>query len=771
MHNVQQALLCKHFLTGIPPRLNQLNHRTLSNTIISIMLIVSQSQASANQLELPPNAGKINAAASNRSMIPLKPIEVIGNSLQQENPISSTTHLKGKNLRRQLSDTIGHTLQEELGVSNASFGSGVGIPVIRGFSGSRVRILQNGIGTHDASSLSPDHAVAVDTIFAEEITVIRGPETIRYGSSAIGGIVDVKDFRIPDQAPKNRIKGSAETRYDTNGNGTHSAIKLNLGKDAFALNLGGFFRKRDDTQIPGKAIDEDYVKQQFGLSNIQNSAGKIPNTDSHSSGGYIGASWLGNSAIAGFSISHTDNHYGVPGGNHHLDPNNLHGLETLLPRIRDLTGFQDIFGHQALFPHIRISQQQTRYDFKYEWFEPMPRVESIHFRYGLVDYQHTENEGGMPFTQFKNKVGEGRIELTHRWLEKGTGKLGAQWFNRDFSALGVEKFVPETRQDSFGFYTMQNYAWNNWTLKGGLRIEQAQVNPEANELKLRGSALPPVPLPEELKYRALSASSALQWNPANDLAIVLSLNRAKRSPDIQELLSLGPHLATRNFEIGNTKLKNETVNMIDLAFDWKSSHMSARINSYYNQTDHFIYLRNTGLVYEIDNEVIRQRCVSDADCVPIYAHDQRHAKFVGFESKLDTTIYQFPRGHKVLLSLFSDYVRGQFTQGDRDDVPRMPPLRYGVELNLSNNRWSSTLRYTRAEVQNHPGLHEAPTRGYHLLTLSADYQLTLDRWGELWFFAKGYNLLNEEIRNSVSFLRSFAPEPGRSFILGLRAGF
>lgn len=253
MHNIQQALLCKHFLTGIPSRLNQLIHKILSNTIISIMLMVSQSQALANQLKLPPNAGEIDATASNRSITSLKPIEVIGNSLQ-ENPISSTTHLKGKNLRRQLSDTLGHTLQEELGVSNASFGSGVGIPVIRGFSGSRVRMLQNGIGTHDASSLSPDHAVAVDTIFAEEITVIRGPETIRYGSSAIGGIIDVKDFRIPDQAPKNRIKGSTETRYDTNGNGTHSAIKLNLGKDAFALNLGGSFESATILRFQAKRL-------------------------------------------------------------------------------------------------------------------------------------------------------------------------------------------------------------------------------------------------------------------------------------------------------------------------------------------------------------------------------------------------------------------------------------------------------------------------------------------------------------------------------------
>lgn len=742
----------------------------IAASIIAVMAMSAMDKVIAEQVTGDPAATKIRPEASvHNPAVQMAPINIIG--VPPDQPYQpNTSTLKGRSLRLQQGNTLGQTLSEELGVSNASFGPGVGIPVIRGLTGSRVRILQSGIGAHDATSLSPDHAVAIDPLFAEEIRIMRGPEIIRYGGNAIGGIIDVNDHRIPVKRATKPVGGSVESRYDTNGDGTNSAFKLNLGKDRLAFNLGGFLRKRGDTQIPGKAIDEALVEQQFGLSEIQNASGTIPNTDSRGIGGFAGMSWIGQNIMAGMAISHTDNRYGVPRGSHHLDPNHLNGLETILPRLTDLRGFEDIFGPQALFPNIRLNMRQTRYDFKSEWYEPVRGIESISFRYGLVDYGHTEMEGGSPFTKFKNDVGEGRVEVRHHAFPNLTGTFGAHWIHRNFSALGVETFVPRTKQQSLGLYTTQDYAWNNWILRGGLRFEYAHIDPSVNELRLRGSALPPVQLPNSLDYQTLSASSALQWNPRADTALTLTLNRGKRPPDIQELLALGPHLSTRSFEIGNVQLKNETVNMADLGIEWKPGRISARINGYYNRTDDFIYLRNTGLVYEIDNEVIRQRCVSDAECVSILAYDQRHAEFIGFESRIDATLYEMPQGN-LLLSLFSDYVRGRFVTGDRDDVPRMPPLRYGAELGYGNSTWNTSLRYTRADAQHHPGRNETPTDSYHLLTATADYQITMSKWGNLWLFAKGHNLLNEEIRNSVSFLRNFAPEPGRSFILGARATF
>lgn len=743
-----------------------LKHKLLWQTVVSLLLSLSINPAvAANQTDV--DTVDSEPVSSSQSEPELEVMEVVGTrDAAPESPQASI--LKGKALQLQQSDTLGKTLEQELGVSNATFGPGVGLPVVRGLTGSRVRLLQSGIGSHDASSLSPDHAVAIEPLFAEEITVLRGPETIRYGGNAIGGIVDVKDNRIPERLPKKLIEGAVASRYDTNGEGTNSAFKVDIGKEWLAFNIAGFFRSRGDTQIPGQALDAAFIEQQFGLTGVNNASGTIPNTDSESLGGSVGLSWLGDQGMAGLSVSHTDNQYGVPKGSHALDPNHLgDGLELILPQINDLRGFEDILGPQALFPNIRLDMQQTRYDFKSEWYDPLPGIERIGFRYGLVDYQHIELERGLPFTTFTNDVGEGRLEIDHHGLDNLAGTVGVQWTNRDFSALGVETYVPETQQDSLGFYTTQAYTLDQFEFKLGLRTEQSWIDPSASALKLRGSALPATPLPDELKFQADSVSFAIKWAFLEQANLTLTLNRGKRSPDIQELLSLGPHLSTRSFDIGNVQLKNETVNMVDLGIDWQADRVGLRANAYYNQTDDFIYQRNTGFVYEVDTEVIRQRCVSAAECVPMYAYDQRDATFIGYEAEAKGILTKLQQGD-LSLKLFSDYVRGTFSDGD---VPRMPPLRYGAELGFGNAVWNTALRYTRSEAQEHAGLNENTTRGFNLLTATADYQLKLDDALQVSLFAKAANLLNEEMRSSVSFLRNYAPEPGRSFVFGLRATF
>ncbi len=259
--------------------------RLLISLVASAMplLVVTPKALALDKAPKAPTMSNQTVPADTNDMVELEEIEVIGTTDSSLAPGQSS--LKGKALQLQQGDTLGKTLEQELGVSNASFGPGVGLPVVRGLTGSRVRLLQSGIGSHDASSLSPDHAAAIEPLFAEEITVFRGPETIRYGGNAIGGIVDVKDNRIPERLPKKLIAGALESRYDTNGQGTNSAFKVDIGKEWLALTVAGFFRSRGDTQIPGQAIDAPFIEQQFGINGINNVSGTIPNTDNESLGG------------------------------------------------------------------------------------------------------------------------------------------------------------------------------------------------------------------------------------------------------------------------------------------------------------------------------------------------------------------------------------------------------------------------------------------------------------------------------------------------------
>ncbi|MDP2179243.1 TonB-dependent receptor [Methylicorpusculum sp.] len=709
--------------------------------------------------------------ATDDKLVELESIEVLG--VAPQSPQAST--LSGDSLRLQQSDTLGKTLENQLGVSNASFGPGVGVPVIRGLSGSRVRILQDGISSHDASTISPDHAVAIEPLFAEQIDIVRGPDTIRYGGGAIGGTVNVKDNRIPERVPEKPVEGAIESRFDNNADGTNSAFKLDLGEKSLALRLGGFYRHRNDTEIPGNAIDAGAIREQFGLSNIINAQGSIPNTNSESYGGSAGTAWLGESAMAGMSVSHYENRYGIPKGSHGIDPSHLDGLEVILPEI-DIGGFEDILGPEALNPSIRIEMMQTRYDFKSEWFPSIPGIERLAFRYGLVDYEHTEFEGGLPFTVFNNQAAEGRFEIDHKLFDIFTGTFGAQWLDRDFSALGVETFVPPTQSDMLGLFTLQKLTIDAWTLEAGLRTESVRIDPLADSLKFPGPPnqppqFSPVALPSDLSFRADSASVSARWDVIDHASLTLSLSRAKRAPDIQELLALGPHLSTRTFEVGNVQLTNETVNMADFGFDWHSDRLAARANGYYNWTENYIYQKiEPDGFYNFHEAQFYSDCVSLADCLPVYAYDQRNALFIGYEAEAQATLADTRFG-QLKLTVFSDWVRGQFADGNRDDVPRLPPLRLGAEIGFGDTHWNTSLRYTRAEAQNRPGNNETATAGYHLLNASADYHWKGFEPVDFWVFAKASNLLNQEMRSSVSFLRNFAPEPGRSIVVGFRVTY
>lgn len=757
--------------------LNSSFPQTTSKVRFSVLAGAAVVLVSALQTLQPASADQHDAIAlvSNDS-VELDEVEVIDERMKSTTA-PQTSELAGDALHLQQADTLGGTLENQMGVANASFGPGVGVPVIRGLSGSRVRIMQDGIGSHDASFLSPDHAVAIEPLFAEAIEVVRGPDTIRYGGNAIGGFVDVNDKRIPEGIPSRLLEGAVENRFDTNADGTHAGFKFDLGKDQVAMRVSGFHRNRNDTEIAGETIDSNAVRQQFGLNSIINASGTIPNSDSESSGGSLGLSWLGKSAMAGFAIGHLNNRYGVPKGTHGIDPSDLDGLQYLLPDIDPdlLAEFADILGAEALNPSIRIDMRQTRYDFKSDWYPTLPGIEKLTFRYGLVDYAHSEIEGGLPFTRYTNQVGEGRFEIHHRFFEVLSGSFGAHWQDRDFAALGVESFVPQTQGDSLGLFTLQNLQLGDWRFQAGLRTERVRIDPSAEFLRFpTPPGLPPgfgdIALPDSLQFRADSISLSGRWDFNRDAALTLSLSRAKRTPDIQELLAIGPHLSTRNFEVGNVKLRNETVNLIDLGLDWHAERLAAKINGYYNWSADYIYQQRVPGFYSHHQSQFYATCVSLIDCLPIYAYDQRDAHFFGYEAQAQAILSETRFG-QLKLTLFSDWVRGRFADGDRSDVPRLPPLRYGTELGLGDGIWNAAIRYTRGEAQENPGNNETASAGYHLLAANADYHWKTLEPLDLWLFAKASNLLNQEVRSSVSFLRNFAPEPGRSVVIGFRATF
>ncbi|MDZ7683857.1 MAG: TonB-dependent receptor plug domain-containing protein [Gammaproteobacteria bacterium] len=303
--------------------------------------------------------------------------------------------LSGEELREKVSNSLGSTLKEEIGVHNASFGTGVGHPVIRGQTGNRVKILQNGVGVTDASNVSPDHAEGIEAILAERLEVIRGPATLLYGSGAVGGVVNVIDNRIPETLGE-PVTFSFEQSHNTVNDGNQTVFKLDAAAGPFAFNVNAFQRKSNNVDIEGFAIDEASVERREELiaehveeghheeeghdeegheeeghdeegheeEEFENTRGFIGNSDSEARGATAGFSFVSDAGFIGFSISELENEYGLPPGTHgHGHGEEGHDQEGHDEEGHDEEGHEEE-GHEKEVEFVRIDMNKTRYDTK-----------------------------------------------------------------------------------------------------------------------------------------------------------------------------------------------------------------------------------------------------------------------------------------------------------------------------------------------------------------------------------------------------------------------
>lgn len=630
------------------------------------------------------------------------------------------TVLKDDELRLKIGNSIGDTLKNELGISSQSFGPGVGTPVIRGQTGPRVRVLNNGIGSNDVSAISPDHATSVEPLLAERIEVLRGPATLLYGSGAMGGVVNVIDNRIPSLMPNKLLGGALEQRFDSTSDETSTTMKLEGGQGNIAYHLDGFYRNRNNLDIGGRAIDTGAVAvTDPSLTVVDNPNGFLNNTGAEAISGSAGLSWVGEPGFAGASINHLQNNYGIaPDGT---------GEET-----------------------VGIELRQDKYDFKSELKEPFRFVKNLSTRLGYTDYEHTEIANGEPGAFFTNKSYEGRVELTHQDLGPFRGVVGFQAQVSDFNAiekLSGDAITPRSDISSFGVFGVESFDIGKVKYKLGLRVEQTNIDPD-------GFA--------SLSYTPVSASVSALWKLNDSNNLNLAITRSSRAPNVQELLSNGFHDATRSFEVGDINLKEENSYNLDLGYRFKSKWLRAEFDLFHNWAYNYIAQQRSGaFVDEAGNACL-------ADCVPLVLASQSNAIFKGYEAKLIFPMMESTYGF-LDLTLFSDYTRGEFDNGS--DVPRMPPLRYGLQLDYGKGDLTSYLRFTRAERQTNPGPFETQTAGYFLLNIGTQYKIAAYKDTEMMLFAKANNLLDENIRNSTSYLRNFAPEPGRGAEIGFRVSY
>lgn len=677
--------------------------------------------------------------------------------------------LSGEALREKIGNSLGDTLKSEIGINSASFGTGVGQPIIRGQTGNRITVLQNGVGVSDVSNVSPDHVNAVEATFADRLEVIRGPSTLLYGSGAIGGVVNVIDNRVPEslvERPEFVLQQSLNTVNDEE----KTVIRLDASAGNFAFHLDAFRRDGENVDIDGFAIDEFSVERLEELTEahhdeaghddeeghedeFENTRGYIGNSHSESDGATIGFSWVGNKGFIGFSASELNNNYGLPPGSHAHHEEEGHEEED-----HDDEGMhdedEDENGHEEI-EFLRIDMESRRYDIRGGFDFSDSWIESIRGSMGFTDYEHGEIEffedgGSEVATLFSNEGTEGRFTLSHVPVGNWTGVWGFQYSDTVFSATGEEAFIPRSDISSRAIFGVERFTQGNLTAELGFRIEDNEVDPsgrcgfDGNETSLSGSVL---------------------YDLSADSNVLFGLSRSERAPSVEELFSntstatcarfaddedLVLHAATNLLEVGNPNLSEETSNNIELGYRVHSGPITGEFSAYYNKVDDYIFLALSGEEHEEQ---------------AIASYLARDVTFRGIEGEISFNLMETNSG-SLVFNLFGDIVDAEFDSGG--NVPRIPAAKIGAGLRFFGSNWSTHLHVTDVQQQDDVGELELDTDGYTLVSIYADYHWTYNNESELKLFVRGDNLLDEEVRNHASLLKNFSPEPGRGATIGLR---
>jgi iron complex outermembrane receptor protein len=626
-----------------------------------------------------------------------------------------TDVLVGRELVEKGRNSIGETLAEQPGVTSTYYGPGSSRPVIRGLQGDRVRVLESGISSGDVSASGPDHAVAMEPMLAGQIEIIRGPSTLLYGSSAIGGAVNVVDPRIPREKSGHAITGHAQVQGATVSDELNGGMSVGGTVGSIGWHASGLLRNTDDYRIPGPAVA--LPAQEPGEEHPD--LGYLPNSALETRTGSLGASWVGSAGYAGAAVTGYGTKYGVPG--------HSHGEEEP-PAIPEE-------GHDE---GVEIDLDQTRFDAEAAWTFGGSLVRAAKLRAGYSDYNHQEFEGDEVGTRFDNSEFEGRLEATHAPLGPVTGSLGAQYGHRDVQAQGEEAFLADTKTGALALFLYEEIPVG--PVKFGLGARWEGNDHDVIDGRNRSSD-------------GFSGSLGVNWSVSEAVTLTAAAARSTKLPTAEELFSDGPHAATRLYEVGDPDLVNEIGHSFDMALIVSEGPLSGQVAAYLNSFDDFIFITPTDST--VNGFVVAQ-------------YGQEDARFYGFELSLKLSLLHRPGNHLALTG-FSDYVRAEATRTD-EPMPFIPPLRWGVGALWEIDRWRTAFDVRRTEEQSRVAGFETPTAGYTFLNASVSYAFftgTLVHEITL----RGTNLTDQEARNHVSLLKDIAPLPGRDVRLTYRVLF
>ncbi len=645
---------------------------------------------------------------------------------------SAVSVLTGPELDRNLRANIGDTLARQPGVSATSFGPNASRPILRGFQGERVRVLSDGIGSFDVSNTSADHAVIINPLTADRIEVLRGPSAMLYGSSAIGGVVNVVDSRIPRSRPEEGIHVDGLATYGSAANERSIGTRLDVAlTGGLILHFDGTHAKSGNLRSGGFVLSPALRAQATASGDPDiipraNMRGKIPNTAARNWELASGLAWVGDRANVGVSVTRTETLYGVP--------------------VRFATS--PPLPGDAAPEQVRLDARQTRFDVRGEFSPGGTFVKSIRLRGGYADYAHDElDETGAIGTEFFNKGKELRAELIQQKRGGWEGAVGAQFMGRRFRVEGDEKFLPPATSNQFGVFAVQSLEKGPVRVEAGLRVERSRAHADA-DVGLGN--------PELIRQKtAISGSLGANFSFSKDWRLGLNATHAERAPSPEELFSNGPHAGTQAFEIGDPDLAKERSNGIELVFHGEASFFSLSAAAYASRFSNFVYEDQTG---------------ATIDGLPVLAYRQARATTRGFELEVDVRLARFG-STELNLDVMSDVTRTTIrSAGVSLPAPRIPAARLRGGLSADGTRFSARIEVERVRGKSRIAAFETATPAYNMVNASLSAH-PFGKDGPITLIANADNIFDITARRHASLLKDYAPLAGRDIRLTLRFSF
>ncbi len=702
----------RYFFEGVPAGAYSIISYTaaLTSDTRLVEIAAGQSRSVDFSLRLSPLQHEITVTAKGRQETAFEAVQ----SVISVNPYQ---------IAQRQATSIGEVLEGEIGVAKRSFGPGSTRPIIRGFDGDRVLVMQDGIRTGSLASQSGDHGEPIDPSNQERLEVLKGPATLLYGSNAVGGVVNAitghhEIHAQPHQGTRGRISsvaGSANEHFGGSFNVEH-------GIENWLFWIGGGGQRTDDYSTPE--------------GDVENSASRISNAN----GGF---GWFGEKGFASIDYRFNDGRYGIPFAEE------FHGHE----EGEEEEGEEE---EEEELENVDIAFRRHNVRFSSGIRNLGTAIDSFNFTLNYSDWNHDELElleGGEQEvgTTFDNQqfIYRGVFEQSQRGMLSGS--FGFWGLHRDYDVAGEEALSPPVDQNSFALFALQELSFEGVKLQFGGRLEHTDFEPQApvlrghdhgegeeeGEEEEEGEL---VTLPDR-DFTGVSGGIGVRVDTWDGGAFVANFTSSYRAPALEELYNFGPHVGNLAFEVGDPDLERERSNGFDLSLRHLDERVRAELNFFYYDIQDFVFLAPTG---EVEDGLIEAEFL------------QGDSRFVGVEAEIDVGVHEY-----VWFNFGFDAVDAELTDSD-EPLPRIPPFRARVGLDLRYQGLSVRPEIVTASERDVDDIFSTETRtgGYTVFNIGASYTLP-GRHLTHHFAFDVFNLGDKLYRNHVSFIKDLAPEIGR----------